>query len=99
MINIHELKCWHEYFQETIAERKTAEYRKNDRDFQPNEFILLREFIPEEDTDMLLKVAEHYTGYIALLRITHVLVDASNIGLPDGYCTLSVQLLWHGEGR
>jgi len=45
-VNSHELKCWPEYFQATWNGKKFFEVRRNDRDFQVGDEIVLREFNP-----------------------------------------------------
>jgi ASC-1-like (ASCH) protein len=44
----HELKCWGEYFGRIQSGQKTFEIRKNDRDFQVGDILLLREFDQEK---------------------------------------------------
>lgn len=44
----HELKCWPEYFLRIARGQKTFEIRKNDRDFQVGDRLVLREFNPRQ---------------------------------------------------
>jgi len=91
-LKVHELKYWPVFYNEVLARRKTAEYRKDDRGFMPGDFLLLQEYEPEERTEQPLKIAGHYTGRMSLVKITHVLDNQPELGLPPGYCVLSVQL-------
>lgn len=78
----HELKCWPEYFRQTLAGNKTFEYRKNDREFQFGDTLLLKEYDPVNDI---------YTG-----RYMRLLVTAIYFGLPElpkGYCIMQTKLL------
>jgi len=54
---IHELRIWPEFFVEIFEGRKTFEVRNNDRNFQPNDVLLLREFHAGKGHR-----AQHYTG-------------------------------------
>lgn len=42
----HDLKCWPGSFEAIMHGEKTFEYRKNDRDFQVGDVLILHEFIP-----------------------------------------------------
>lgn len=95
-MKVHELKSFPEFFKEIVARRKTSDFRKEDRDFMAGDLVLLREWEPEQQTDKETKVAAHYTGKLAILKINHVLFDKPAIGLPAGYCVLSIQCLWFG---
>lgn len=72
------LKCWPEVFQAMLDGRKTAEYRLNDRDFKVGEWLLIREWCPED---------EQYTHREMTVQITHIL--DGGFGMPKGYVMLS----------
>lgn len=40
----HELKCWPEFFEESVTSRKLFEVRENDRDFRVGDTLWLREY-------------------------------------------------------
>lgn len=74
----HKLKVWPEYFEALIDGTKTAEVRKDDRDYKVGDLLHLREWNPE---------TESYTGREAAARVTH-LVRGPHV--PDGYVLLSL---------
>lgn len=64
----HELKCWPKFFQDVWDGKKTFEVRKgNDRTYEVGDEVILREFFPEESTDV------DVYGRSLKLRITYVL--------------------------
>lgn len=81
MSKIIELKIKPEYFIAVIQGNKTAELRLNDRDYQVNDIIILREFDGTK-----------YTGHSVCVKITHILSNCG-FGLQDGYAILSFKLL------
>jgi hypothetical protein len=78
----HDLKCWPDYFAESIAGRKPFEIRKNDRGFKVGDGLLLREF--NFDTGA-------YSGRECRARITSI-IDYPP-GLKDGYVVLGLAAL------
>lgn len=62
----HELKTWPVFYKSIIDGTKTFEVRKNDRDFQLGDVLLLREYDPD---------AEQYTGAKTERVITYILGD------------------------
>jgi hypothetical protein len=60
----HQLKTWSHYFEEVLSEAKTHEFRKNDRNFQVGDLLILEEWDPK---------TEKYTGRAVGAKITHVL--------------------------
>ena len=78
---LHELKTYPKYFQETIEGNKLFEIRKNDRNFQVGDVLLLKEW------DNI-----KYTGREVGAMVTYIL-DDKFIGLAEGYVALGLQIL------
>jgi ParB family chromosome partitioning protein len=76
----HELKTWPDMFQATYDGIKTAEFRKNDRDFKDGDILELREFDP---------VLNSYSGRVLTARVMNIVYGGS-FGIPDGYCMMSI---------
>lgn len=77
----HILKCWPEFFQETWEGRKTFELRKNDRDYQVGDTIILREWD---------NVAERYVGRRITGEIVY-LVEGGKFGLDEEWCIFQLE--------
>lgn len=75
----HELKILPQFYNDISSHRKTFEIRKDDRDYQVGDRILLREFNGD------------YTGHQTRRIITYILRDAKEYGLADGFCILGIQ--------
>lgn len=56
---IHELKTWSPFFEAIANEEKTFEVRRNDRDFQVGDILLLREWDPVTDQQPVPKCLCH----------------------------------------
>lgn len=91
-----ELKTWPEHFQAILDLRKTFEFRRNDRNFQVNDLLRLREYQPEISHEVLdarqivVDQLAFYTGRQLIVRVQHIM--ASGFGLPDGFCIMSLDL-------
>jgi len=48
----HELKIRPQFYEYVVSGRKTFEYRKNDRGFQPGDIVVLREWDPKIRVDL-----------------------------------------------
>lgn len=79
---IHELKCWPKFFKEQVEGRKNFEIRYQDRNFNIDDVIFLREFNGGE-----------YTGRFVYLLITYKLTSEEFKGIADEYATLSTKVL------
>ncbi len=77
---IHELKCWKEYFKEIISGRKNFEIRKNDRDFQKGDTLILLEYD---------HIAKEYTGRSCHKYVTYIL-PGGGFGLEHGFVIMSI---------
>ena len=73
----HHLKIMPEYFNAVISGAKRFELRRNDRDYQVGEYLMLREWYKGQ-----------YTGNRAKVRVEYVLQNVP--GLKDDYCILSI---------
>jgi hypothetical protein len=80
MTVLHQLKSWPEFFEPVFEGRKPFELRRNDRDFQTGDHIVLREYEPRED---------RYTGREITKRVTYVLRGIGNVGTIAPYKGLS----------
>lgn len=81
----HELKTWTDVFDEIVKGIKVHEFRKNDRDFQVGNILLLREFVP---------AGERYTGRNVLVKITSISFGPE-WGIPFGFAAFSIRVLKH----
>lgn len=80
----HELKSWPEYFEPMVKGRKTFDARINDRNFQEDDMIIFREFIPKE--------GGVYTDREFICRVIYVLEASPLYGLMEGYVILGIAL-------
>lgn len=81
VIMIHHLKTIQPYFDQLYLGLKTFELRKNDRNYQVGDLLVLQEY--DIDTGNL-------TGCQVEKVISHVLENAEQFGLMEGYCVLSI---------
>lgn len=81
MIVIHELKILPEFFEAVTSGRKQFEIRKNDRQFQVGDLVILREW-----------VQGNYTGNSYHVFITYV----TDFGQPEGQVVFGFQPMDRG---
>lgn len=86
-IKIHDLKTWPKPFDAMRMGLKTFEFRLNDRNFEPGDYLRLMEYNPK---------TRKYTGNEDLMRITYIL-HGGEFGVPDGYCIMSLRDLVNDE--
>lgn len=65
---VHDLKIWPRHFEALLSGQKTFEVRRDDRDFQVGDILLLREWIP--GTDASLNPIAGYTGRSTTRRVS-----------------------------
>lgn len=76
----HELKILPQYFQPVWDGTKTFELRKDDRDYQRGDILVLREWDGEK-----------YTGSALCVKVTYILQDADKYGLKNGYVIMGIR--------
>jgi hypothetical protein len=86
---VHEVKSWSHFFQAIKAGAKVHDLRKNDRDYNVGDILLLREY------DF---INGRYTGESIEAVITYITDNRvpcafSSAVLHEGYCILSLKVL------
>jgi hypothetical protein len=84
----HELKTWPEHFAPVLCGEKKAELRKDDRNFQVGDELILREYEPTKHA---------YTGRAVIAKITHILRGGE--WLTPGYAMLSGRRMGEAKRR
>lgn len=99
---LHELKCWPDNFEATLAGVKSFEWRRDDRvpPFDVGDMLWLREWrVCEWCEGHGIVLGSRcacwprlgtYTGRAVLARVTYVL--RGRFGVPDGYVVLGLDL-------
>lgn len=78
-MKVHELKILKKYVHHLIMREKTFEIRKNDRNFQLDDILHLKEI---DD------VSKEYTGFEMFLKVIYI---HQGVGLEEGYVCMSVE--------
>jgi hypothetical protein len=81
-MKVHELKTVQPHFDQVQNGQKTFELRKNDRGFEWDDILILKEYNPKSET---------YTGDYMVAKVIHILKNFPGID-PD-YCILSIKKL------
>ena len=76
----HELKTWPRIFRAIKSGLKPWEYRKNDRDFEVGDRLILKEYCPYQS---------RYLGEKLQASITFM-VKGPEFGIPNGYAIMSL---------
>jgi hypothetical protein len=76
----HALKTWSVYFEQSFLGNKNFEIRKNDRNFQVGDFLILHEWN---------KLSSSYTGRQLIKKISYIYKGGS-FGLEKDYVILSL---------
>lgn len=77
-MKVHYLKIAPEYFEAVISKRKRFEIRKDDREYEVGDVIVLKEWKDGK-----------FTGNASgLLAIRYILRNAPEYGLKKGFCIL-----------
>jgi len=81
---IKELKIWTKYLEDILNDLKTFELRNNDKDFQDNEYVLLREYEDSSDS---------YLNREVLIKIKKVYKFGQKFGLYKDFCIFSFKII------
>ncbi len=86
MGNEHDLKCQPEPFADILNGAKTAEYRRDDRDFRVGDVLILREWDPN-----VRREVGHgaYSGRVLRKTVTHI-SRGPDWEIPTGFVVLSL---------
>ena len=76
----HDLKVWPEPFCALINDIKPFEVRKNDRDFQVGDVLILKEWDP---------ASESYTGQSCTRRVEYLL-KGGQFGIEAGFVVMGI---------
>lgn len=79
-MTVHYLKIKPEYYKDVECGLKTFELRKNDRDFQVGDIL------------MLIKLDDmgNETDQVCKVKVRYILKDCPQYGLKDGYAILGI---------
>jgi hypothetical protein len=77
---VHELKAWPPSYLHIAEGRKTFDYRRDDRDFQEGDTVVLLEWDPKVPA---------YTGRHCRKQICHI-TRGGQYGIPEGFCILGL---------
>lgn len=83
----HELKCWPEYFARIGTGQKTFEIRRNDRDFQVGDILILKEYDP----------AKGWPDHGSYETIRAEIIYMSSYEQKDGFVVLGIKVLTEPE--
>lgn len=82
---VHDLKTWPEFYGDVITGLKTHEIRRNDRDYQRGDVLLLREWNPHVTPAGPIGYSGRYT-----VRLVTYVTPGGKWGLPDNVCVMSI---------
>lgn len=90
-MQVHRLKCWPSMFRATKDGLKTAEFRRNDRNYEVGDELVLEEFLPEFAPDGEFDFDVGYSGGQISVKVKHI-VRGPDFGIPAGFVMMSVEL-------
>lgn len=76
----HELKILPKYFEAVATYKKTFEIRRNDRNYQVGDKLILKEWHRGK-----------YTGREAERWVSYIYYGDGTYGLPEGFCVMSLK--------
>ena len=80
---MYSLKTINPYFEDVWTDKKSFELRSDGREFDVDDYLLLKEYHPDEG----------YRERVILAQITYILRDVPAFGLEDGYAILQFRVI------
>lgn len=81
----HFLKTWPQFFNDVRFGRKTFEVRKQDRDFQVGDLLVLQEWDNKK---------KEYTKETESCEVVYLL-EGGQFGIEEGFCVLGIKVIEH----
>ena len=81
-MTVHELKIKPEYYRDVVSGDKTFEIRKNDRNYQVGDLLILSEFHNDD-----------YTGSSVRCIVSYLIKGSEEFGLDKDWCVLGIRVL------
>jgi len=88
MMKIHELKTWPEYYQPMEEGIKRFEWRRNDRNFEVGDCLLLKEWTSATGS---------YTGREQLVYVEYIMGKQHEFGIHNEYVIMSIRKIGFKE--
>lgn len=80
---VHVLKTWDEFMQDIALRNKTFEVRKNDRNYEVGDILILQGFDKDKKA---------YTDKQITAKVTYIL-HGGQFGVEEGYCVMGIVVL------
>lgn len=80
-MKVHELKIGSEFYEAVKDGRKKFEIRKNDRNYQEGDILILKKYDP---------LIQLFSGEIVKVEITYM----TDYAQQDGYVVLGIEEIW-----
>jgi ASC-1-like (ASCH) protein len=84
---IHELKTHPQYFSLVESGAKKFEVRKNDRNYQTGDLLILKEFVPMDYYQFNNEA--RYTGNLCIVKIDYIM-QGGCFGIAPDYVVMSI---------
>jgi len=81
-MRLHELKTWPEYYQPMEDGIKQFEWRKDDRNYEVGDLLLLREWTSKTSS---------YTGREQLVYVEYIMGKQNEFGIHSEYVVMSIR--------
>ncbi len=94
-MKVHELKIVEPYFLSVFNGNKNFEIRKDDRQFEIEDILLLKEW-HNNDVD---KKFSGFTGRFVFARVSYILRNVPDFGLKDGFCLMGIKVCDFNERK